>query len=76
MKVPVGDEHSVQRVAPFFVANAEFDLGGRFRFEDRQTGADIARFLDEQSELISQFHRFDADLDSRLGVPVRQQATD
>ncbi len=76
VKVISGYQHPAQRVFTLFVSVAKLDRGGRIRFEDRQPGADVARFLDEQGELTAQLDRLDADLDSRLGVSLGQQFTD
>ena len=71
-----GEEQSVQRIVSLLVAQSQLDPGFGIRFEKRQSRSDGSRFLHEQSELLPQLGRLDADFDPRLGVPVGQESTD
>ena len=62
VEVPHSCKPLPQRVDPVFVTDPELDRGGRVRFENSQSGTDAARFLNEQSEVMTQLDRFDADL--------------
>ena len=59
-----------------FIADPELDLRRRLRFEERQAGADLARFLDEQSKAVAQLDRGDADFDPGGGVSIGQEPLD
>ena len=75
LEIPPGEASSNGDV-PGFVSDLKLDLGRSVGLENSQTGADRSRFFDKQSKGITQWDRFDSDLDPGLGVPISQQSPD